>query len=161
MDEDSKSGFILPFISDRRVANASMLLEAEAVLSGRTTVKIEDIQAAGIVLCTSDAERVLWDRLFEENVQEYHNQNKTLMNDAQMQQLQTIVDELAGGVLDDKIDVEVAAHTLQVLWLQYQSINPGNDVVAARHESLKGEFITARTTVESRLKKVTGLEDIQ
>lgn len=160
MSDEDRQEFILPRISDRRFNIASMMLEASAVLDGRVEAKVEDIMPAGLVLCTSQPERDLWDEIAHKAIKTFHERHQTNVSDAQLQQLGTITDQLKRDV-EDEVDPEKARDSLIVLFQQYQAILPVSDEAQAVHTKLEKRFKALKKKVLDRLPvQQTGLEAI-
>jgi MoxR-like ATPase len=158
MSDEDKANFILPEISDRRLSKASMMVEASAVLNGRVEAIVTDVSLAGIVLCTSEAERKLWDEIVTAKLKEYDTLHGVAVNEAQLQQLKTIGEQLIRDV-EKQSDTTIAADTLKVLWQQYLAMKPTDEVVG-KHEELKKEFASVRSTLQGRINQQVGLENI-
>jgi hypothetical protein len=158
LTEDVKALFILPEISDRRVNKASMMLEVSAVLNGRVEAIPSDISLASVVLCTSTAEKELWDKIVAEKLGAYEKLHNDAVNEAQLKQIRTITDQLDRNV-EKEADTTKAADTLKVLWQQYLAMKPSTDV-AAKHEALRAKFTKSRDNLEKRINKQVGLQSI-
>ncbi len=159
MSEEDKKQFILPEISDRRVCYASQLLEAEAILDGRTEARIDDLQAAGIVLCTSPAEHALWDQIAETHVKVHKQNEKAQTSTAQGLAIKGILDQLHQKVLQAPANTPAkeVGHTLQVLSKQLASISPNDPAVQKLQDGAKTEFAEALESVQKRVLAESGV----
>lgn len=158
-DEDA-SKLILPDVSDRRFVKSSQMLEVQALLSGRLQVIPEDITAAGWVLCQTKPEIELWKKIAERHILKHKQNSESVRGTEQGLALKAISDQLEREVLDPN-NGKNAAHVLQVLWEQFQSITPTDNQVQTYYDELRPRFKQAAEIVRRKALEDTGIgEDI-
>lgn len=156
MSAEEKDGFILPYISDRRVNLASQMLELTAILDGRLEASAKDLSSAGLIICTSEPERELWESIVEKHATKYEETRVASIENTQMIALVAIRDQLARGVIDET-DTKTAAHTWNVLQEQLSQLVPGNDTIRQEKEEILALVAKAKGELEKRALGSFGL----
>ncbi|MBI3572038.1 AAA family ATPase [Candidatus Kaiserbacteria bacterium] len=159
MSDEEKKAFILPDISDRRICLASQLLEVEAILNGRVEAKVEDVLAAVIVICMSEAEHKLWEPIAGEHIEE-HKRNAAAQTTTSQglaikglctQLEQQVISALAGTPLSE------IGHTFQVLAEQLSLISPKDPQVQKLYDEAKTKFAGALGLLQKRTLNENGI----
>lgn len=149
MSEEDKLQFILPRISDRRIALASQMLEVTALLDHRFEADARDVASAGIVLCTSEPERALWSSIVEKHTTKYSEERKAAISSIQMRELLAIEGEMQRDVFDNA-DIKAAVETLRLLGERLTNVTPDDGVTTDKKHRLTELYEKAKQEVENR-----------
>lgn len=156
LDDEKKAQFILPQISDRRVAKASQMLEVSAVLDGRFEAAASDLVKAGIVLCTSAPERELWEKIAAEHADKYEAARVASIEDSQMIALIAMEQQLRQEVLNGT-DLQLASHAWRVIGEQLEALKPENGHANAKKHELVQLHQQAAEALKQRAVSSFGL----
>jgi MoxR-like ATPase len=152
LGEKEKKTLILPHISDRRIAQASLLIEAAAVLDGRVSVEARDVDAASLALCINDLEKGLWANNLKPLVEEYAKANGVAAVKAISTALQGIEAQLDADVIKapQTAKAQEIGHTLQVLYKQLVDLQAKNADQASEKTRLQKKFAETAKAVQAR-----------
>ncbi len=159
MSDDDKRLFILPEISNRRQCFASRMLEAEAILGGRVEATIDDLLAAGVVLCTSEPERKLWDQIATDHIKKHQQEAATQTTTSQGIAIKGLLDQLNHEVINPPAGtpIKTIGQTFQVLSQHLAAIVPKDPAVRVLHEEARAKFIEAHAQLQQRVIAESGI----
>ncbi len=151
------SGVIFSEISDRRVCQASHMFEVHAVLDGRIEVMPEDMYAADLVLCTSDEERKIWEKIIDKKIEEIKETKKNNLSEMQLNTLINLQQQF-NILRNDSHEIETRVNGVATLSSQLENIHPEGKDANDLFKQLHAEIEKYKEQVTAEYLRYKGLD---
>jgi len=156
--EQDKIRVVLPEISDRRIAVASQMMEAAAVLDGRLIAEPKDLLACADALGTTDVEHALWCEIAGRKIEEIRTEKGQQLDHAQLVAVQSIIDQAEAITASANGDTHLAIGELKALRHNLSQIVPDGDEVTQRVTVATGKLGEIEQRLRTRVLAEAGLE---